>query len=384
MTTRRRLVGWLAVFFYLLVMGAIVLAAVIGDQEAIEDVVSERLGYTSVHVTPGAEGILDADRARRIVGDRPIVVVAERHFTGTTCYKVADALPGLIVLMVSGEDAWPVADCDGASRYYNVTLLTATLRAATFADVGRDRTPYVEEYVRVFDAHVAATFPGVPPPRRDPVPPADDDWLNGDRAVVLIASGAMVIAFLVVLWFLIREVWAARREALLRKQSWGAAGNARLNRLADLVMRVDEPGGTPRERVRVAKAYVLLLRDFETATTGTDRAAVEESLAALEWEVGINPAAREREVGSAPRPRWVPVSVERMRARIAAREKAVAERRDATWRSTDQKALRRAAAQQRHAAKQRREDERQAQRAETQRREAKARRRRRNKRQRKR
>lgn len=238
----------------------------------------EALRYTSVHVAPGAEGLLDAERARHIIGDRPIVVVAQPDHSGLQRTDVGDVLEDVIVLVVRGDAGRPLTTC-GLSDYYNYALTLRVLDAMTFVDGGRDRTAYVEEYVREFDAYVASHFADGPPPRRGP-PPGEDIVRARDEMVLVAIAIACGVAFIAMLVFVLREVWLSARRVAQRKLSWHVMTQARLSRVADMVLH-----GTEAERNATAKGYVLVLGEFESATTQAQRAAVDERLGELEMAV---------------------------------------------------------------------------------------------------
>jgi hypothetical protein len=347
------------------VAAAVVMAGFKGAEQEPDTVY--RLRYTSVVTAPGAEDLLDVERARRIIGDRPVVVVAGP--VGVTCGDIAKALPELIVLVVSAN--LPFTDCGGRASHYDLDLLRETQDSVTHLDVGRDQTTYVAEYVRAFDANVV---PGTPPPRRGPPQPGP----SGGPAQLVVA---VVIATVVLLGggYLAHQVWSADRKAGLSHRSWRVRTNARLNQLADRIMRVDDPGRTSAERAATAKGYVLVLRNFESATTEEQRTAVDWQLRTLEEKAGIPVRG--------PRARVDPVKMDKARRQAEERRRAVG-RRQIESRSMEERlatAKRQREAEQEAARQQ--EAERQvvdAQRGEQRRRAAKERRRRRNRRRRKR
>ncbi|HEX6359317.1 hypothetical protein [Actinophytocola sp.] len=292
--TWRRPHGWVIVLIILVSATWVVLTETRKSAELTA--LPDELRYTSVHVAPGAERIFDAERARRIIGDRPIaVIVGER--TGM-CADFADILPGVIVLWVNDVPRMPIKTCDGGSPYYERNLTATAREAVTLLDTDHDWTVHVEEYVRAFDAHVAETFPGTPPPARGPPRPANDGAVE---KIVLVMSAAMGVVLLVVVAFLVREVWSLAEYVLRRRRDWRARTNARLNRLADRVLRLTEPGSTSTRRAATAKGYVLLLQAFESATNEAQRFAVDEQLRELEWQAGI-PLPEDRAARRPPAP----------------------------------------------------------------------------------
>ena len=261
---------------------ALVVLGVIASRAGSVDVTDEadRLRYTSVYVAPGAERLLDADRARRLIGDRPLVVVARQD---GTCDDIAAALPDVIVLLARDDEDEPFVDCGGRDSLFDLDLLRVTLAAMTFVDASQDRTAYVAEYVRAFDARHTA------PPR---TPPADG--LDGQTIGLALLALAIVAVFLLGCGHLFRDVRVRQNRATQRGRTWRAKANARLNRLADLVTRVGEPGRTAAERASVAKEYVLTLREFEAAVTEQQRAGVEVRITGLERLAGVRRVVDER------------------------------------------------------------------------------------------
>jgi hypothetical protein len=272
MTRTRRVV---VVVMLMCVAVAVVVLDWPKDVEQEPDTV-HRLRYTSVVVAAGAEDLLDVERSRRIVGDRPVVVIAGD--VGVTCDDVRDWLPELIVLVVSADP--PLNDCGGRESRWEPDLLRELRDVVVDPDAGRDQTAYVVAYVRAFDARVE---PGTSPPRREPPQPGQD----GDAIQLVVLVVMITAVFLLVVGYLVRQVRAEARSAGLLRRSWRASTNARLNQLADRIMRVDDPGRTPAERAAVAKGYVLALRDFEYATTDEERGSVNQQLRMLERRAGI-------------------------------------------------------------------------------------------------
>lgn len=182
------------------------------------------------------------------------------------CHDIADALPELIVLMVS--DDLPFTDCGGRKSPYDLRLLRETQDATTLLDVGRDKTAYVVEYVRAFDAQVPS---GTPPPRRGPPQPGPE----GELTEVVVLSVLIALVFLGTTGYLVCEVWAQGRKVALLERSWQARTNARLNRLADRVMRVDDTGRTSchSQGLRAGAAELRVRHDRRTARSGGSAAA---------------------------------------------------------------------------------------------------------------
>ena len=264
------------------------------------------LEHTSVHVEPKAEGLIDEERVRRVVGDRPIVVVAVGASPGA-CFDAAAALPDVIVLAPSTEGTFTVCSGDtfraSPPRYFPEYLDIEVEDALAFVE--HDATDLVAQYVLRFDAHVAATFPGEPAPVRQP-PPLDDgsDAVGTSSYVVLglVFGGLALFGAHVV-----RETWRNAQWSGARTRRWRAETDARLNRLADLVLRPDEPEGQAdaEHRADFAKRYVLALHEFGETRSHELAAGLEARLTALEVEA----------FGPPPAPPYVPKRRERKRRR---------------------------------------------------------------------
>lgn len=257
MTRLMRGVSWVAG----LLASGLLLYFSVATAPAREPTVADHLRYTSVHVAPGADGELDATRTREVIGLRPIVVAVGDD---VRCADIVTALPDVIAIVLPGPDI-----CGGADARGHDASLAAKVRGAP--DV-------VAAYVRAYDAR----FDG-DPPRRDP--PATETTGPDARQVVTLAAAALFAAmFVLTAVFVIRFGLRDQQEHEDRIRNWRARGDARLNRLADRVLRFDGTGGG-----ETAKRYVLALRAFEAAATERDRVAVDGTLTELERAVGVLP-----------------------------------------------------------------------------------------------
>ncbi len=220
---------------------------------------AEQLRYTSVYVFPLSlnEESLDVERARKIVGDRPLVVIAGYP---TMCTEIALELPDVIVVVVSPDPEHLIVDCARRGSFFDSSLLRDAQDVTAYLPAGRDRTAHVAEYVRAFDARHTAQ-------RRAP---SGDDGLGDDLVTVLlllVSSGLVTIG-------------------AIRGRTWQTT-NTRLNRVADLITHDDETGRAPHERATTAAEYVHALRDFDTAITKAQRTRVEQRLTALEETAAV-------------------------------------------------------------------------------------------------
>lgn len=242
---------------------------------AREPTVADHLRYTSVHVVPGAEGELDVAGTRAAIGLRPIVVA---EGDDVRCDDIVDALPDVIAIVLPGPDV-----CGGVdARAYDRSLAAEAEEAPDF----------VAAYVRAYDARFAGD-----PPRRDPPAAAEAPGPDARQVVTLAASALFAALFVLTAVFVIRIGVRDLREHEDRTRNWRARGDARLNRLADLVLRFDGAGGG-----ETAKRYVLALREFEAAVTEKDRVAVDGRLTELERAVGVLPKKVVRPRRPAPKP----------------------------------------------------------------------------------
>ncbi|GAB1510447.1 hypothetical protein [Actinophytocola sp. KF-1] len=233
---------------------------------------ADQLRYSSVYAVPlgHVRASLDVEEARGIIGNRPLVAVAGFP---TMCAEIAEELPGVIVVVVNPDPGTPIVDCAREGSFHDPALLRDVRDATTYLATGEDRTAYLAEYVRAFDARH-------PSLRRDPT---DDGDLTDDLIVVLPLLVALGLA-------------AAGAVALHR--TWHTT-NTRLNRLATL-LAADDTGPPPRDGVETATEYLRALHGFDTATTKEQRATTAQRITALERTVGARPAASPRAPRSSP------------------------------------------------------------------------------------
>ena len=222
--------------------------------------VADDLKYTAVHTDPDAEGLIDVPRVRRVIGDRPIVVAAVTDDAASiACALMIDELPGLIGLVVSTDNSF--SSCENANPHYEMLLQIQAEHAAAFLG---NRTDLVAEYVRIYDAHVAATAPDEPPPRRA-APPLPDSGPDSRQVMQFVILGTVFGGIALIAVYVVRELWSGAQWQSRRTRRWRTEIDARLNRLADIVLRTDQPRSKKdaERRADVAKRYVLTLREFE-------------------------------------------------------------------------------------------------------------------------
>jgi hypothetical protein len=272
--------------------------------------VAEGLRDTSVYEAPGAPGKVDAGFARRLIGDRPIVVAVldekplphakmslERQ---ELCGDIADALATNIVIVFATDsrDRYDSSFCVGPefanathpadASHYDFPLIAVAEQAWQYRVSDDDLTPKIEEFVYAFDAQAAEDYPDGAPTRAviKPPPPAPDTLQTWQ--IVLSVAGMVAGAVAVFLLFGL----AARR---VRRRGAKAAGtrtrreeaSAELQRLADAVLHPGAPADAEaaRRQAELARRYVLALGEFERARTKAALTGLERELRELAAEV---------------------------------------------------------------------------------------------------
>lgn len=266
------------------------------------------LRTTSLYEAPDAPGKIDAARARKLIGDRPIVLVLlgteNLPHSGTgldqpgydLCDQVADVVStSLVVLYATVDDKYRPAYCTGPAfanslnpvdaKNYDFALVAKAEVAWKYRATDDDLFPQVEEFVFAFDEQAAQDYPGGVP-RRAPViaPPPTPDAVQTWQ-IVLSIGGILVgtIALFVVLRLVGQGV--ARRSARdADTRNRNETTSARLNKLADVVLHPSTPADAAeaRRQADLAGHYVSVLGEFEAATTRAKLAEVNRRISALE------------------------------------------------------------------------------------------------------
>lgn len=251
---------------------------------------------SSAFAAPDAPGIVDVDRARQVIGDRPIVVavLSPKSYSEDDnfdrCRDVvaqhADLVafvhhaPGASSICVGEE--FPDPDTGGvtASAWLELVILDSKYSSRYRVLPGqRDHTAQVEEFVLAFDAAVPAHYAdGVP--RREIGASPRVGW---EIAARLLGTAAAIIAAFLLLRRAAAQVIADRVDrAALRERRLEQL--VRLGRLADTMLT--EPAtadpATARRRAVAAGAYVTLLGDVEGARDGKALDLAESRLGELE------------------------------------------------------------------------------------------------------
>ncbi|MFC0110042.1 hypothetical protein [Kibdelosporangium aridum] len=262
-----------------LLVGVIACVALLRTQFATSEqarTIVEGFRHGSVYVEPGEPGIVNADRVRQVLGDRPIVVaiLADRQLPPSgeelssslqkLCDDVADLVPTNLVVLYGNEprdgynpafcvgpefsnDEHPVSDAD-----FDFVLIAKAESAWKYRVSPTDLTPQIEEYVLAFDAQAAKAYPDTVP-RRGAVP---DGLATGE--IVLSLGG--IVAACVALFFLLHLLALAlgRRRPRVRRQ---LEMGARLSKIGEYVLSADPKGSNQAE---VARKYVLALQGHES------------------------------------------------------------------------------------------------------------------------
>ncbi len=275
--------------------------------------IAEGLRTTSVYEEkPGVPGVIDAERARQLLGDRPIVLVLLDDTplpeppepldlpVYDLCDQIASVVTTSLVIVYATLDTgeYSQAYCAGPqfsnpqnpieAADYDYGLITKAELAWRYRATDEDKFPEVEEFVFAFDEQAREDYPDGVPTRAVvvPPPPAPDALQTG---TLVLSLGGVVLAP-VALFALLRLIGSTTT-----KRSRRAAGahtrqeaiNVRLNRLADAVLHPPAPkdAAAAHRQAELAERYVLLLGDVESARSRSALAEVEERLSELEQEV---------------------------------------------------------------------------------------------------
>lgn len=274
--------------------------------------IAEGLRTTSVYEErPGIPGVIDAERARDLIGDRPIVLallddtpLADPEGVGLAHYDLCDEIArvvptSLVVVYVTRDTGeYDQAYCTGPqfsnpqnpvdASNYSFGLIAKAELSWKYRATGEDKFPEVEEFVFAFDEQAREDYPNGVPTRAVVVPaPPTPDALQ-TRTLVLSLGGVVLAP--VALFALLRLIGGAATRRSGRAKSAHTrqeAINSRLNRLADAVLHPPSPkdAADARRQADLAERYVVLLGAVESARSRSAQAEVEERLSELEQEV---------------------------------------------------------------------------------------------------
>lgn len=282
--TRRRLVRALLLLVLAAVAGYPLVRYLLLPAEAREAAVGLR--SSAVFVPAGGEEVLDAERVRAVVGDRPIVVaVLAASYRGKVlhgCRAVARQQPRNLVLTYqsSRPGSYP-AICAGAdfpepdvpeprtdilgdrTDLWLLGLSRAAQQASQFrvSPASVDRTPEIEELVLAFDAQVVQDYPaGLPRRVASPAP----------QTLARVLAQLLGLVVLLLLGFALVRL-AARRlsralDARRERQDRRAVLDAALSEVsAELLTGRPRTKAEAARRADVAELYLHALTAFEAA-----------------------------------------------------------------------------------------------------------------------
>jgi hypothetical protein len=254
---------------------------------------------SSVYEAPGAPGVVNAARARAVIGNRPIVmaVLGRSPLPSTSddprkdlCEQLAEQLPTDYVWVYAQDSrgAYAGDDCYG-DRFprptkagvsmddFDIELNIEAETSAQYRKTDQNLTPQIEEFVLSFDKVASDDLGAVP--TRSSVPDA-----LATRQIVLACMG--MVAGTITLFLLLRvgSVWLSRWSAQARsRQSRHRALSAQLNLVADAVIHPAtlRDAADARRQEAVASQYVLVLDKVEHARSESELAAAEREVAGL-------------------------------------------------------------------------------------------------------
>lgn len=267
------------------------------------------LRTTSVYEAPDAPGKIDADKARKLIGDRPIVLVLlgpdELPKTSDDpldyphydlAEQVADVVAtSLVILYATVDGQYKPAYVTGPdfsnpqnpvdADHYDFSLVAEAEIGWKYRATDDNLFPQVEEFVYAFDKQAAEDYPGGVPRRAPVVPPPPTPDAVQTWQIVLSVLGILLgtIALFVALR-LVGQVIARRGERDADTRTRTEATSARLNRLADTVLHPPPPtdAAEARRQADLAGEYVLVLSEFEAANTRAKLAEVNKRITRLE------------------------------------------------------------------------------------------------------
>ncbi|MCT2584411.1 hypothetical protein [Actinophytocola gossypii] len=324
-STRKRIGSWLnrdhwgiphwvlAMLAIGVLLGYLVFGREVEEPHRISDrvrAIAEGLRTTSVYEEePGVPGVIDPERARELLGDRPIVLVLLddtplpepteplTSSVGDLCDEIASVVTTSLVVVYAtihtGE--YDQAYCTGPqfsnpdnpvdADNYNFGLIGVAELAWQYRTSETDRFPEVEEFVYAFDAQAREDYPDGVPTRAVVVPPPPTPDALQTRQVVLSLGGLLLAP--VALFALLRFAGGTLRRRdgrAARRRTRQEAAGARLSALADAVLHPPEPAdaATAQRQADLAGRYTLLLGSYEDARTDQDLDDLEAELTELE------------------------------------------------------------------------------------------------------
>jgi hypothetical protein len=261
------------------------------------------LRSSAVYREPGEPGLVNAARARQIIGNRPIVIALmnrtplpdsdDNDPISAVCDQIAREVPDDYVWVYGVSDGdYTGNNCYGSDfphptkagvsmNDFDLQVNITSQLSAQYRTTPTDLTPQIEEFVLSFDAEAGADFGAVP--TRGSVP----DSLAVEQ-IVLACIG--MVAGTVALFLLLRFIGVALRRrtaTAAARERRHAELSSELNRIADTVINPRKPkDATDAERqADAAKQYVFALDKLEHAHTDADLTEAADDIDSLAKQV---------------------------------------------------------------------------------------------------
>jgi hypothetical protein len=220
------LVAWAMCVLVGVVMVAVAAAPSTEWSSDTTEPVVKALEKHSVYVEQDARAVLDEEAARRIIGDRNLLVAVlsarQADSTVSLCDEIVAEYSRALALVYAGT-AGPTV-CAGV--YHNTPLRDRPAEWAEYillsADFARDATgapddigTELTEFVRAYDIAASADLPGGPAPRHEKHTPGA--WGDLFEALGGMAGGVVILFLCAVVAFWrfrdYRDAWRERRVA---------------------------------------------------------------------------------------------------------------------------------------------------------------------------
>ncbi|RZS36872.1 hypothetical protein EV193_106106 [Herbihabitans rhizosphaerae] len=255
---------------------------------------AEGLRTGSVYVAPGAPPVVDVERVRQVIGDRPIVVAmldstplppARMGLEGQDmCEEIAEiaATNLVITFAMENKDGYDSSYCVGKqfgnahnglkNSDFGFSFLVAPEQAWQYRATETNKTPEIEEFVLAFDAKIAEKNVSIP--RRAVIqPPAPAPDPVQTRQIVTSLGGIMLAS--VALFALLHVgalLWRRRADRQSGMDTRRIEIDARISSLSDDVLHPRRPhdAAEAEHQAELARRYVLVLKEF------SDRGPVSE------------------------------------------------------------------------------------------------------------
>jgi hypothetical protein len=261
------------------------------------------LRSSSVYEEPGAPNLVNAARARQVIGNRPIVMaILDRTPASENgdnarydlCEQIADQLPTDYVWVYASDDKgnYDGDDCYGSKfptptkpgvdmDSFDVAVSFGSELSAQYRTSATNLTPEIEEFVLSFDTEATADYGAVP--TRSAVP----DELAGDQVVLACAGMVLGTVTLFVVLRLLALTLRRRGAVSATRRRRHTELTTRLNEIADAVINPRTPtdAGDAQRQADAAQEYVVALDRLEHARTDDDLTAADADITALAGKV---------------------------------------------------------------------------------------------------